>query len=266
MKKKGYVVLGFLSVAICFFALMPGSLGILSFTHNIAAHPVGAWFIYKLSAVLFVLSLIILTYTLFKLKGFYKWAILLGFLGICTYGFFMHTSFMFKPIKAPKYISLEKAYQLFGEEEGVTGVLDREGTPYAYITKLQRRPHIIYQTVGGAPFISTHCILANSSMAYELNKEFAEPQICISSVTANNLVFFDKSNNRSYQQIFNESSDGRHRLKLLPTIMTTLGVWKKYYPESKVWVRDKDWRDSFYLKFLARKSVIDQSSPDLIIG
>jgi len=35
-------------------------------------------------------------------------------------------------------------------------------------------------------------------------------------------------------------------------------------PDSRVWVRPLEWRDAFYLKFVARGSVIDPSSPDLV--
>jgi hypothetical protein len=46
--------------------------------------------------------------------------------------------------------------------------------------------------------------------------------------------------------------------------MTSLGTWQKLYPDSPVWVRSPEWRDTFYLKILARADVIDPSSPVMV--
>lgn len=269
MKNNIIITLSLAAVVLCAIALLPGSLGVMFYTHSWAATSHGAFFIYEMMLPIFVLSLAILVTALFlalcrKQLRIITLVSACAFMGISIYGFFMHTGLMFKPVCNPQYITIDEAIGRFGEKETVIGVLDRNHNPFAYIAKLQRRPHIVYQTEDDAPFISTHCILANSSMAYELTDDFSTLRICIASVVANNLVFYDKTNNWAVQQIKNQTHDGLHQLKLLPTVMTSLASWKRHYPESPVWIRQRGWRDAFYLKFLARSSVIDPNSPELV--
>ncbi|MFQ5650300.1 MAG: DUF3179 domain-containing (seleno)protein [bacterium] len=257
------------SVLLAGLALLPGSLGILKFTHKVAATPRGAYLLFKLSLPVYVLSL-----GLLASSGFLAWqhdstrgvvlaaAVLIG--GISFFAFLMHAGLMFKPVRDPIHISLDEAIKRFGEKEEIVGVLDAHGKPFAYVARLQRRPHIVYETDSETPFISTHCILAHSSMAYEMSGHFARPNICISSAVANNMVFYEKNKNLAFQQIYNQTTDGDNQLTPLPTVMTSLQSWKRVYPDSKVWIRPKEWRDTFYLKLLARASVIDPASPDLV--
>jgi hypothetical protein len=184
--------------------------------------------------------------------------------GVSVFGFLMHMRFMFKPVTAPLYLSVDDAIARFGEDEEVTGVIDRSGRAWAYVARLARRPHLVYQNDGEAPFVMSHCILSHSSMAYELDERFTGRGVYVTSVLANNLVFYDRSNGCTVLQIENKARDDSLALKTLPTMMTSLGTWKRYYPESKVWYRPREWRDTFYLKLLARASVIDPASSDLV--
>jgi hypothetical protein len=249
--------------------VLPGCLGFLMLTHGLTATPAGAWFVYVGAIPLYALSALLLGVTcwLARRRGVRRLALLppvFAFAAISTFGFFMHTGFLFRPVVRPEYVTLDEAINRFGHEESVVGVLDARGAPYAYVTRLARRPHIVQQPEGAAPFMMSHCILANSSMAYSLESGAATPRISISSVLANNLVYYDHGKNLTVQQIYNCSIGGRDQLSPLPTIHTTLAAWRALYPESRVWVRPKEWRDTFYLKLLARASVIDQSSPDLV--
>jgi len=259
-----------LAVVIAAVAIFPGSLGVLMVTHKMAANALGARLIYGFIGPLYILALGILVWsdiTAFNLGGTLTGIAILctaAFLGISSFGFLLHTTLLFKPVKKPQYITGEEAEKRFGPDEEIVGVLDAQGTPYAYIAKWARRPHIVYQKEGPAPFIMSHCVLAHSSMAYELKKGFSNPDILISSVIANNLVFYDKSNNCSVIQIRNKSTDDRLKLNTLSTLMTRLGTWRAFYPESQIWVRPHEWRDTFYLKVMARASVIDPKSPDLV--
>ncbi|MFQ5616490.1 MAG: DUF3179 domain-containing (seleno)protein, partial [Anaerolineales bacterium] len=254
---------------LCGIALLPGSLGVMKLTYKFAAKPKGAFVIFKLGLPLYLFGLVLLAVSLFSAfqNGNNQFVALSAggvFAAVSIFGFFMHVSLMFKPVHKPLHISLEEAIKRFGNEEEVVGVLDSRGKPHAYIARLQRRPHIVYENEVERPFISTHCILAHSSMAYELSGDFSAPKICISSALANNLVFYEKKNNWAVQQVTNATRDGSNRLKALPTVMTSLASWKRLYPESQVWIRPKEWRDTFYLKLLARASVIDPKSPDLV--
>jgi hypothetical protein len=262
-------ILSIAAVVFAGLALLPGSLGVMKLTYRFAATPRGAFFIFKISLPIYFAGLVLLASALFfsfqnGTNQPVAFTASIVFAGISLFGFFMHVSFMFKPVRKPAHISLDEAITRFGENEIVVGVLDGQGRPHAYVARLQRRPHIVYEMDADVPFISTHCILANSSMAYELAGDFRKPQICVSSALANNLVFYEKKTNWTVQQVYNGTRDGANHLKPLPTVMTSLGSWNRLYPESQVWIRSKEWRDTFYLKLLARASVIDPQSPDLV--
>lgn len=250
-------------------AIFPGSLGVLKFTNKVAAHPGGAFFTYVLSVPIYGLSVVLLVGTLtlaWRRPQAWLVALLLipAFAGLSVFGFLMNTRFMFRPVRHPEYISMDDAMARFGEKEEVIGVIDRKGQPFAYITRLARRPHIVYQTEGESPFVMSHCILSHSSMAYVVNEKFSPDRIFISSVLANNLVFYDTANRCSVAQIKNRPLGEGQPFDCLPTIMTSLASWKRLHPDSKVWVRPREWRDVFYLKLLARASVIDPQSSDLV--
>jgi len=263
------LLLTVVSIVLAGIAVLPGSLGILKLTYKLTATSRGAFIVFRLSLPVYIVSLVLLASAGFVAVGqegslptVFIGILLVG--GISVFGFLMHVSFMFKPIRKPSHISLDEAIKRFGDKEEVVGVIDGHGNPYAYIARLQRRPHIIFEPNAETPFISSHCILAHSSMAYELSGDFTEPEICISSALANNLVFYEKNRHWSVQQIYNSTRDGNNHLQTLPTVMTSLGRWQQLYPESKIWVRQTEWRDTFYLKLLARASVIDPQSPDLV--
>lgn len=176
----------------------------------------------------------------------------------------MHTKLMFQPVRDPRYMDVATALKRFGEKEEVVGVIDAAGKPWAYIARLSRRPHIVYQPDGANPFIMTHCILAHSSMAYALDDAFNQPDITITAALANNMVFYDKSTQCSVIQMHNGSLDTTMPLKTLPTVTMSLASWSALYPESQVWFREISWRDIFYLKILARADVIDPKSPVMV--
>lgn len=258
-----------IAVLLCAVAVLPGTLGVLMLTHKLAADASGARFIYGQSKWVLVTSAVLLLAAIYQtLTGGGISALVLvaivAYGGILVFGFFMHTSLMFQPVREPVFIGLGEAIQQFGPDEEVVGVIDQAGKPHAFIARLARRPHVVYQPKGEAPFIMTHCILAHSSMSYALAGEFSAPDISISAVLANNMVFYDKSSRCSVIQIENKARDEDMLLQTVPTVTVKLSTWQALYPESKVWVRAKEWRDFFYLKLLARADVIDPSSPVMV--
>jgi hypothetical protein len=250
-------------------AVLPGTLGILMLTNRIAASPAGARFIYSQSASLIVISLAMLLYSLYQgaqAGGYSAWVI--GATGVVVftliYGFLMHARFLFQPVTKPKFISMDEALEKFGPDEEIVGVIDSNGQPFAFVARLARRPHIVYQPEGDAPFIMTHCILAHSSMSYALQGNFQNPQITITAALANNMVFYEKSSRCSVVQINNRLEGRNDPLMTVPTVMTSLRTWQSLYPDSPVWMRPAEWRDTFYLKMLARADVIDPASPVMV--
>jgi hypothetical protein len=101
-------------------------------------------------------------------------------------------------------------------------------------------------------------------MSYALEGNFEQPDITITAALANNMVFYEKRSRCSVVQIHNRLEGRNDPLSTVPTVMTSLGTWKRLYPESPVWMRPKEWRDTFYLKVLARADVIDPASPVMV--
>ncbi len=262
-------ILAILAVLLTAVAVLPGTLGILMLTNKIAASPAGARYIYSQSGVLIAVALAVIGYGLYQNATAGPWsltviasAVAVGLL--LAYGFLMHAKLLFRPVKEPIFISLDEAIEKYGPDEEVVGVLDSDGKPYAFVARLARRPHIVYQPEGDAPFIMTHCILAHSSMSYALEGNFEKPDITITAALANNMVFYEKSNRCSVVQIRNRLEGRNDPLPTVPTVMTSLRTWQLLYPESPVWMRSVEWRDLFYLKMLARADVIDPASPVMV--
>lgn len=253
----------------CAISILPGTLGILMWTNRFAAQASGARLIYQRSQLLFALSLLgMIISWVWALRGDTVPPIVIGssilFAGVLGFGFLMHTRLLFQPVLKPRFISIEQALKEFDGSEEVVGVIDPDNRPWAFIARLARRPHIVHQPEGSAPFMMTHCILSHSSMAYENSGAFNQPEIMITAAIANNMVFYDRKNRCSITQLHNASADGSLSLKTLPTIMMSLTSWALLYPQSSVWIRPKTWRDIFYLKVLSRAEVIDPASPVLI--
>lgn len=261
-------IIAIVAVLLCALAILPGTLGILMLTNKIAADATGARLIYQHSIKVLILAVVLMLYASYQaLSVSLSWlflACLALFLGICVFGFLMHTRFLFKPVRKPVFITVDEAIEKFGPDEEVVGVFDSAGTPYAFITRLARRPHIVYQPEGETPFIMTHCILSHSSMGYEMEGKFKQPDIIITAAMANNMVFYERSNRCSMTQMHNKPTGADFNLKLLPTISVRLKTWKAMYPDTKIWMREREWRDTFYLKLLARADIIDPKSPVLV--
>jgi len=250
-------------------AVLPGTLGILMLTNKIAASAAGARYIYFQSGVLVIVALLLIAYALYRsaLSGTYSMAVVGSGIAVSLlliYGFLMHAKLLFRPVRNPVFVSIDTALEKFEPDEEVVGVIDKNGDPYAFVARLARRPHIVFQTKGDAPFIMTHCILAHSSMSYALEGSFQNPDITITAALANNMVFYDKSNRCSVVQIHNRLEGSNDPLSLVSTLMTSLKTWQTLYPDSPVWMRPVEWRDMFYLKLLARADVIDPGSPVIV--
>jgi len=262
-------VLGILAVLLTAVAVLPGTLGILMLTNKIAASPAGARYIYSQSGALIVVALAMISYGLYQntQAGDYTiWVVgsTAAMAILLIYGFLMHAKLLFQPVRDPVFISLDEAIEKYGPDEEVVGVTDYDGKPFAFIARLARRPHIVYQPEGDSPFIMTHCILAHSSMSYALEGNFQKPDITITAALANNMVFYEKSSRCSVVQIHNRLEGRNDPLPTVPTVMTSLSTWQTLYPDSPVWMRSIEWRDTFYLKILARADVIDPSSPVMV--
>ncbi len=265
----GYEWLAVVAVILCATAVLPGSLGVLMLTHKLAADAAGARFIYGHSIWILGVSAVLLATAFFSTTSSDGVSTLMTvagivYAGILVFGYFMHTSLMFRPIRKPTFIAMSDAMARFGPGEEVVGVIDQAGKPHAFVARLARRPHVVYQTEGVAPFIMTHCILAHSSMSYALEGSFSAPEISISAVLANNMVFYDKSSHCSVIQIENKTRDKEVPLQTVSTVALQLATWQSLYPESRVWVRPRQWRDIFYLKLLSRADVIDPNSPVVV--
>ena len=257
------------ATAVCALAVLPGSLGVLALTNDLAAGTRGARLIYGRVGIFLIVSAVVLiagVYQASSRNGFstLTMAATAAYVGVLTFGYVMHTNLMFRPIQKPILVSLEAAIQKFGPDEEVIGVTDKSGTPFAFITRLARRSHIVHQPDGETPFVMTHCILSHSSMGYAAEGSFSQPQFSVAAALANNLVVYDQKNDRAISQIESKSWDGELSPVTLPTVATSLKSWQTLYPGSKVWMRPFTWRDAFFLKALSRGEMIDPASPKLV--
>lgn len=262
-------VLALIAVLAAALAILPGTLGIAKLTHRVSSTATGARLIFGLGPWVAVASgLLIVAAGIQAIRhgtdspafGF----LLLVYAGILVFGFLMHIGLNFRPIKEPTFISAAEALDRFGADEEVIGVIDKSGRSFAFITRLARRPHVVYQPEGDEPFVMSHCILAHSSMAFDMRDGFANPDILVTSVIANNMVFYEKANACSIVQIEHNSREGDLPLHPLSTVAVRLQTWTTLYPDSCVWIRPRTWRDAFYLKLLSRADVIDPASPVMI--
>jgi hypothetical protein len=250
-------------------AVLPGTLGIVKFTRKLAATRAGSRLIYGASKWLLLLSAAMLGAAVIAavredLTSSIFIVAVLGYLAILVFGFLMHVALNFKPIKKPRFESIDDALAKFGPDEEVVGVIDEAGNAFAFVTRLARRPHVVYQPDGDNPFVMSHCILAHSSMSYAMRGGFRDPDILVVAVIANNMVFYDKKSQCAVIQIQNRPREGSLALDPLGTVAVKLQTWRKLYPSSVVWSRPKEWRDTFYLKLLARADVISPTSPVMI--
>ncbi len=257
------------ATALCALAVMPGSLGVLALTNDLAAGTRGARFIYRRIGVTLIASAVVLTIGVRQASSTDGFSILTlaataAYLGILVFGYVMHTSLMFQPIRKPTFISIDAAIQRFGPDEEVIGVTDGAGQPFALVTRLARRPHIVHQPEGNAPFVMTHCILSHSSMGYAAEGSFHQPEFSVAAALANNLVIYDRKNDCAISQIQSRSRDDNLTPVALPTVATSLKSWQALYPETTVWIRPFTWRDTFFLKALSRGDIINPASSKLL--
>ncbi len=261
--------LAVVAAALAALAVLPGSLGVLMLTNRIAATDWGARLIYRAAPWVLALSFLpagLAAYRWWRIGDVTVWGELglFAFVAVLVFGFLMHTRFLFRPIKRPKFMSADEARARFGDDEEIVGVIDRAGRPWGFVARLARRPHIVVQGEGAAPFMMSHCILAHSSIAYALDEDGRDPDLAITAAIANNLVFYEARRGCSVIQMHNRSRRGDWRLEPLPTYSVSLGRWAALFPASRIWYRDPEWRDQFYLKLLARADVIDPTSPTIV--
>lgn len=162
-------------------------------------------------------------------------AIVVAYIGILIFGFLMQAGLLFQPVRKPVFISIEQAIEKFGADEEVMGVVDAVGKPFAFITSLARRPHVVYQPDGDEPFIMSHCILSHSSMSYATRGDFKQPDILVVAVKANNMVCYEKNKRCAVVQIQNRSRRGEINLETLSTVSVKLKTWQALYPKSRIW-------------------------------
>jgi len=258
-----------LAVLLAATGVLPGTLGILMLTNRIAASPAGARYIYSQSALLIFAAVGLVVYLVWRQAQTGSHSIIVSGSAVAIallliYGYLMHAKMLFRPVREPVFIPINDALKKFGPDEEVVGVINSDGKPYAFVARLARRPHIVYQRQGDAPFIMTHCILAHSSMSYALQGNFTDPDLTITAALANNMVFYDKTSRCSVVQINNRLEGCNEPLVTVPTVALSLKTWQNLYPDSPVWTRSIDWRDVFYLKLLARADVIDPTSSMIV--
>ena len=138
---SGFEIIAIVSALLCALAILPGTLGILMFTNKVAAAAAGARLIYQHSIKVLIFSAVLIIFACFQAFSGDNLSLLfiatvVLYVGICVFGFLMHTQLLFKPVRKSVFISVAEAIEKFGQQEEVVGVFDSAGESYAFITSI----------------------------------------------------------------------------------------------------------------------------------
>ncbi|MBI1813176.1 DUF3179 domain-containing protein [Candidatus Peregrinibacteria bacterium] len=125
----------------------------------------------------------------------------------------------------------------FNDDEKTLGVLIN-GEAKAYPYGILNWHEIVNDTVGGVPVSVTYCPLCETGIAFERRVDGKETTFGVSGKLFQScLVMYDRLTNTLWSQPWGMGVVGSHvneSLKRYPALRTTLGLWKKAHPETKV--------------------------------
>ena len=139
------------------------------------------------------------------------------------------------PLFAPLFVDVDESF--YGNDEIVVGVAI-EGEAFAYPFSIMNFHELVEHDIAGHRVVATYCPLTNSAALFEAsNIDFGDT----GALFNNNVVMYDMATFSAWSQmalgsIFG-SRAGEH-LTPLPVSQTTLGVWRKLHPDTKVLSED----------------------------
>ncbi len=128
-----------------------------------------------------------------------------------------------------RFISNQEADLYIKDDEEVL-VVEVNGDARAYPHKWIIQPHIAGDTVGGEDIVVTYCSLSHLGRAFLATRDL---DLSVGTQYGNNLVLFDKSTNKTLQQIDGRFNDGS-RLEEVATRFMSWLTFKQLYRTGKV--------------------------------
>lgn len=135
---------------------------------------------------------------------------------------------MFKPIGA---------YTFFPDDIRVLGLTHR-GVSKAYPIPILNWHEVVNDHFGESPVIITYCPLCGSGLAFNADIDGNVRQFGVSGLLYNSdVLLYDRQTESLWSQLKMQAISGPdvgQHLEMLPLVHTTLGQWKREYPESLV--------------------------------
>lgn len=136
----------------------------------------------------------------------------------------------------PKFV-LSKDADYLREDDEIVGVVINSQAK-AYSLKPAAHHHIIHDELGGAPILVTFCPLTYTAMVFDGLVDGKAIKFDVEGgLVDNNMIMLDRGTKSEWIQITGEAIKGRmrgKRLKLLHSLHTTWGTWKKLHPDTLV--------------------------------
>lgn len=116
---------------------------------------------------------------------------------------------MFPDISQPKYVSASEAGSFLQDSDAVY-VLDMQKGERVYPAKILGFHHIVNDTVDNKPLAVTLCLLSNSAVVYERNKNSTLSFGVLGPLYDGNLVMYDRETDFSWLQLSGEGIQGKY--------------------------------------------------------
>jgi hypothetical protein len=181
----------------------------------------------------------------------------------------------------PKFMDAEKAASFLKDSDRVIAI-SINGDSRAYPVKILNWHEIVIDKVGGQPVLITFCPLCGTGMMFDRKIKGKEYTFGVSGLLyESDLLFYDHQTDSLWSQIEGKAVTGKmsgSELKLLESLNTTWGYWKKEHPDSKALTTDTghsrnydaspygDYNKSSALMFPVVKTDRQYNLKDMVIG
>jgi len=140
-------------------------------------------------------------------------------------------------IDRPKFVSAEEADKFLSDKDLVFGI-HYNGEARAYPAMILVWHEIVNDWIGGKPVLVTYCPLCHSTIAFERLIDGQPVEFGVSGKLYNSdLVMYDRKTDTYWSQILGKAIVGElagRELKPIPMDHTQWGLWKRFYPATKV--------------------------------
>lgn len=147
----------------------------------------------------------------------------------------------------PKFVKAREARFLENDDRVLAVVI--QGEAKAYPIKILNWHEIVNDTIGGRPILITYCPLCGTGMAFDPVIEGKRYTFGVSGLLyKSDVLMYDHQTESLWSQIQQEAVTGPltgTRLKLLPLVHTTWGVWRAEHPKTQLLSTDTGFRRDY---------------------